>query len=112
VRRYIRDGGHLLSRLHKLTRADCTTRNKRKAAALARTYDDLERRIARLEQEEELAKIRPELDGNDIQRILGMGPGPAVGKAYKFLLELRLDQGMIGKDAAAKALQEWWQNQA
>jgi poly(A) polymerase len=111
VRRYVRDGGHLLSRLHKLTRADCTTRNKRKAAALARTYDDLEGRIARLEQEEELAKIRPELDGNDIQRILGMGPGPAVGKAYKFLLDLRLDQGMIGKDAAAKALQEWWQNQ-
>jgi poly(A) polymerase len=111
VRRYVRDAGHLLHRLHKLTRADCTTRNKRKAAALARTYDELERRIARLEQEEELAKIRPELDGNEIQQILGIGPGPAVGKAYKFLLDLRLDGGPIGKEAAAQALREWARDQ-
>ncbi|MEV0145272.1 MULTISPECIES: CCA tRNA nucleotidyltransferase [unclassified Nonomuraea] len=107
VRRYVRDAGHLLTRLHKLTRADCTTRNKRKAAALSRTYDQLEERIARLADEEELAKIRPELDGNDIQRILGVGPGPVVGQAYKFLLELRLDKGVIGTEAATEALLEW-----
>ncbi|SDK02764.1 CCA tRNA nucleotidyltransferase [Nonomuraea jiangxiensis] len=107
VRRYVRDAGHLLDRLHKLTRADCTTRNKRKAVTLARTYDQLEERIARLAEEEELAKIRPELDGNEIQRVLGVGPGPVVGLAYKFLLDLRLDKGMIGKDAATAALLDW-----
>jgi poly(A) polymerase len=111
VRRYVRDGGHLLSRLHKLTRADCTTRNRRKAAALARTYDQLEERIGRLQQEEELAKIRPELNGNEIQQILGIEPGPAVGKAYKFLLDVRLDRGPIGKEAAAEALREWARDQ-
>ncbi len=107
VRRYVRDADHLLTRLHKLTRADCTTRNKRKAAALARTYDELERRIARLGEEEELAKIRPELDGNEIQEILGISPGPAVGKAYRFLLDLRLDRGPMSKEAATEALREW-----
>ncbi|MGP3964657.1 CCA tRNA nucleotidyltransferase [Nonomuraea sp. 3N208] len=107
VRRYVRDAGHLLDRLHKLTRADCTTRNKRKAAALARTYDHLEERIARLAEEEELAKMRPELDGNEIQRVLGIGPGPVVGQAYKFLLDLRLDKGVLGKEAATEALLEW-----
>ncbi|WP_327088597.1 CCA tRNA nucleotidyltransferase [Nonomuraea sp. NBC_01738] len=107
VRRYVRDAGHLLTRLHKLTRADCTTRNKRKAATLSRTYDQLEERIARLAEEEELAKIRPELDGNEIQQILGIAPGPIVGQAYKFLLDLRLDRGLIGKDEARKALEEW-----
>lgn len=93
VRRYVRDAGHLLERLHKLTRADCTTRNRRKAQVLSRTYDQLEERIARLAEEEELGKIRPELDGNEIQQILGVPPGPVVGRAYKFLLEMRLDQG-------------------
>ncbi|NRQ32702.1 CCA tRNA nucleotidyltransferase [Nonomuraea sp. NN258] len=107
VRRYVRDGGPLLDRLHKLTRADCTTRNKRKAATLSRTYDQLEERIARLADEEELAKIRPELDGNEIQAVLGVGPGPVVGQAYKFLLDLRLDKGMIGKEAATQALLDW-----
>ncbi|MGW0806196.1 CCA tRNA nucleotidyltransferase [Nonomuraea sp. NPDC002799] len=107
VRRYVRDAGHLLDRLHKLTRADCTTRNKRKAVALSRTYDQLEERIAKLADEEELAKIRPELDGNEIQRVLGIGPGPIVGQAYKFLLELRLDKGLIGKEAVTEALTEW-----
>lgn len=107
VRRYVRDAGHLLDRLHKLTRADCTTRNKRKASALSRTYDQLEERIARLADEEELAKMRPELDGNEIQRVLGIGPGPVVGQAYKFLLEIRLDKGVIGKEAATEALLEW-----
>jgi poly(A) polymerase len=107
VRRYVRDGGHLLDRLHKLTRADCTTRNKRKAAALSRTYDDLEQRIARLSVEEELAAMRPELDGNEIQSVLGISPGPVIGQAYKFLLDLRLDQGLIGKEAATAELLKW-----
>jgi poly(A) polymerase len=107
VRRYVRDAGPLLSRLHKLTRADCTTRNRRKADRLRRTYDDLELRIERLAQEEELAAIRPEIDGNEIQEILGIGPGPLVGRAYRFLLDLRLDRGMIGKEAAAAELRAW-----
>ncbi|WP_424527774.1 CCA tRNA nucleotidyltransferase [Sphaerisporangium viridialbum] len=107
VRRYVRDAGHLVDRLHKLTRADCTTRNKRKAQELSRTYDNLEERIARLADEEELAKMRPELDGNEIQEILGVGPGPVVGKAYKFLLDMRLDEGIVGKEAAKAALVEW-----
>ncbi|MBG0826953.1 CCA tRNA nucleotidyltransferase [Planomonospora sp. ID67723] len=107
VRRYVRDAGHLLERLHKLTRADCTTRNRRKAQLLSRTYDQLEERIARLAEEEELSKIRPELDGNEIQEVLGVPPGPAVGRAYKFLLDLRMDQGIIGKEAATEALRGW-----
>lgn len=107
VRRYVRDAGPLLSRLHKLTRADCTTRNKRKADRLRRTYDDLEARIERLSEEEELAAIRPEIDGNEIQEILGIPPGPLVGKAYRFLLDLRLDRGIIGKEAAAAELRRW-----
>jgi poly(A) polymerase len=111
VRRYVRDAGPMLARLHKLTRADCTTRNRRKAADLARTYDELERRIARLAAEEELAKIRPELNGNEIQAILGIKPGPLVGKAYNFLLDLRLDRGMIGKEAATAELLRWAREQ-
>ncbi|MFF5262538.1 CCA tRNA nucleotidyltransferase [Actinomadura viridis] len=107
VRRYVRDAGPLLSRLHKLTRADCTTRNKRKADRLRRTYDDLETRIERLAEEEELAAMRPEIDGNEIQEILGITPGPLVGRAYKFLLDLRLDRGIIGRDAAAAELRRW-----
>ncbi|MER7210738.1 CCA tRNA nucleotidyltransferase [Streptosporangium sp. NPDC000239] len=107
VRRYVRDAGHLLDRLHKLTRADCTTRNRRKAQTLSQTYDQLEERIARLAEEEELGKIRPELDGNEIQEILGVPPGPVVGRAYKFLLEMRLDRGVVGKETAALALREW-----
>jgi poly(A) polymerase len=108
VRRYVRDAGPLLSRLHKLTRADCTTRNRRRAASLASAYDELEARIDRLEQEEELAAIRPDLDGNQIMAILGIGPGRAVGEARDFLLELRLDRGPIGEEAAAEALRAWW----
>ncbi len=111
VRRYVRDAGHLLPRLHKLTRADCTTRNRRKAERLARTYDALETRIARLAAEEELGRIRPELNGDEIQQILGITPGPLVGRAYRFLLELRLDQGPIGKDAAREALLAWARDQ-
>ncbi|MET8894684.1 CCA tRNA nucleotidyltransferase [Streptomyces albogriseolus] len=108
VRRYVRDAGPLLSRLHKLTRSDCTTRNRRKAAALSRAYDGLEQRIAQLEEKEELDSIRPDLDGNQIMEILGIKPGPEVGKAYKHLLELRLENGPMEHDEAVNALKEWW----
>ncbi len=111
VRRYVRDAGPLLDRLHKLTRSDCTTRNKRKAAALSRAYDGLEERIAQLQQQEELDAIRPDLDGNQIMEILGIKPSPAVGKAYKHMLELRLENGPMEHDAAVAALKEWWAEQ-
>jgi poly(A) polymerase len=108
VRRYVVDAGPLLDRLHKLTRADCTTRNRARAARLAATYDDLEARIARLQAEEELAAIRPELDGNEIMELLGLRPGREVGQAWQFLKELRLDRGPIGRDAARAELLRWW----
>jgi poly(A) polymerase len=108
VRRYVRDAGDQLERLHILTRADCTTRNQRKAARLQRTYDGLEERIAVLAEQEELDAMRPDLDGNQIMGILGIGPGREVGEAYKFLLELRMDEGPLGEDAATQALKTWW----
>jgi poly(A) polymerase len=108
VRRYVRDAGDQLERLHILTRADCTTRNQRKAARLQRTYDELESRIAALAELEELEAMRPDLDGNQIMTILGIGPGREVGEAYNFLLELRLEQGPLGEDAATDALKAWW----
>ncbi|GAA2894749.1 CCA tRNA nucleotidyltransferase [Microbacterium esteraromaticum] len=108
VRRYVRDAGDLVERLHILVRADVTTRNKRKAARLASAYDDIERRIVELREQEELDSIRPELDGNQIQQILGIPPGREVGEAYRFLLEVRLDEGVIGADAAEQRLREWW----
>jgi poly(A) polymerase len=111
VRRYVRDAGPLLSRLHKLTRSDCTTRNKRKAAALSRAYDGLEERIAQLQEQEELDAIRPDLDGNQIMEILDVRPGPVVGRAYQHLLELRLENGPMEHDAAVAALKEWWAQQ-
>ena len=111
VRRYVRDAEHLLEHLHVLTRADCTTRNRAKAESLARTYDSLEVRIAKLAEEEELASIRPDLDGNEIIEILGIKPGPAVGKAYDHLLELRLEHGPLGKERAQEELLSWWQEQ-
>ena len=107
VRRYVRDAGDQLDRLHVLTRADCTTRNKRKADSLRRTYDELEERIARLSEAEELASIRPDLDGNQIMEILGVGPGREVGQAYRHLLELRLDRGPMTEEQATAALLEW-----
>jgi poly(A) polymerase len=107
VRRYVRDAGPLLTRLHALTRADCTTRNARKAARLALTYDALEARIEVLREEEELDKIRPELDGGEIMRILGLAPGPQVGRAWNYLLEVRLSEGVIGRDRATAALLAW-----
>lgn len=110
VRRYVRDAGSQLERLHILTRADCTTRNAKKANRLQRTYDALEARIAVLEEQEELQSIRPDLDGNQIMEILGVAPGPEIGKAYKFLLELRLENGPMSEDEAAAALKAWHQS--
>jgi poly(A) polymerase len=110
VRRYVRDAGEQLERLHMLVRADVTTRNQRKADRLAFAYDDLENRIAVLAQHEELQAIRPELDGEQIMQILGIPPGRDVGAAYAFLLELRLDEGEIGTDLATERLLEWWKS--
>ncbi|MER6940234.1 CCA tRNA nucleotidyltransferase [Nocardioides sp. NPDC000441] len=108
VRRYVRDAGDQLQRLHVLTRADCTTRNRRKADRLARTYDALEARIERISEEEELAALRPALDGNQIMSLLDIPPGREVGAAYKFLMDLRLDEGILSEDEAAKRLLDWW----
>jgi poly(A) polymerase len=92
-----------------LTRADCTTRNARKAARLQRTYDDLEERIAQLTEQEELRSIRPDLDGNQIMAALGLPPGPEVGEAYRFLLEQRMEHGPLGEDRARETLLAWWE---
>ena len=108
VRRYVRDAGDQLTRLHVLTRADSTTRNRRKAERLARTYDDLEARIERLAEAEELGAMRPDLDGNQIMEILGVGPGREVGEAYRHLLELRMDEGPLGEERAREELLAWW----
>jgi poly(A) polymerase len=108
VRRYVRDAGPLLDRLHKLTRADSTTRNRRRAIALQRSYDSLERRIAELAEREEMESIRPDLDGRAIMGILGIPPGPVVGEAYQFLLDLRLDRGPLDEEQATAALLAWW----
>ncbi|SDK11665.1 poly(A) polymerase [Nocardioides sp. YR527] len=108
VRRYVRDAGDQLDRLHILTRADCTTRNRRKADRLARTYDALEARIERISEEEELAALRPALDGNQIMSLLDIPAGREVGAAYKFLMDLRLDEGILTEDEAAKRLLDWW----
>jgi poly(A) polymerase len=108
VRRYVRDAGDMLDRLHILTRADCTTRNRGKAERLRRAYDNLEARIARLAEQEELAAMRPDLDGDQIMATLGIGPGPAVGEAYRFLLERRIDAGPLGDDKARDELLAWW----
>ena len=111
VRRYVRDAGEHLDRLHVLTRADCTTRNRRKSERLRRTYDHLEERIARLADEEELAAMRPDLDGNAIIQILDIPPGPTVGKAYRYLLDLRLEHGPLGAERAREELLSWWQRE-
>lgn len=108
VRRYVRDAGDELERLHILTRADVTTRNRRKAERLEHAYDDIEKRIAELEEAEELASVRPELNGEAIMRLLDLPPGPLVGKAYSYLLEVRLDEGPIGAEAAETRLRAWW----
>jgi poly(A) polymerase len=108
VRRYVTDAGPLLERLHRLTRADCTTRNRRKAQRLSTAYDELEARIEKLRGEEELASIRPDLDGEQIMEILAIPPGRDVGAAYRFLMELRLDRGPLGEDVAREELLAWW----
>ncbi len=109
VRRYVRDAGEELERLHILTRADVTTRNRRKADRLGFAYDDLEQRIAELAEREEMEAVRPDLTGEDIMRILDLSPGPDVGRAYRFLLELRLDEGPLGAEEAEKRLRHWWE---
>ena len=111
VRRYVRDAGELLTHLHLLTRADCTTRNQKKADLLAKTYDELEERISVLMEQEELNKIRPDLSGEQIMEILKIKPSPMVGKAYDFLLELRLEHGPLGEEKAKDLLINWWQQQ-
>ena len=110
VRRYVTDAGDLLPRLHKLVRADCTTRNKRKAAWLRQMYAQLEERIADLAAKEDLAKVRPDLDGKEIMAILGLQPGPDVGKAWSYLKEVRLERGPLDRDEAIKVLTTWWAN--
>jgi poly(A) polymerase len=107
VRRYVAAAGPLLTRLHKLTRSDCTTRNRRKAAQLASTYDALEERIARIAAEEDLARVRPDLDGNAIMELLGVPPGPVVGRAWHHLKELRLEHGPLDHDEAVAELLRW-----
>jgi poly(A) polymerase len=112
VRRYVRDAGELLTHLHLLTRADCTTRNQKKAQLLAQTYDQLEERITLLMEQEELNKIRPDLSGEQIMEILKIKPSPTVGKAYDFLLELRLEHGPLGEEKAKSELLNWWKQQS
>jgi poly(A) polymerase len=108
VRRYVRDAGRVLAELNVLTRSDCTTRNERKAAALGRRMDELEDRIAELREQEALDAIRPDLDGRQVMAHLGVPPGPAVGEALAFLLELRLEEGPLGDDEALRRLDAWW----
>ncbi|WP_428832039.1 CCA tRNA nucleotidyltransferase [Gordonia cholesterolivorans] len=108
VRRYVNDAGPLLDRLHKLVRADCTTRNKRRARRLQETYDDLEHRISVLREAEDLDRVRPDLDGNAIMQLLGLPPGPVVGEAWRYLKELRLDSGPMSREDAEAALRAWW----
>lgn len=112
VRRYVRDAGPELERLHMLTRSDCTTRNQAKADRLRRAYEELEWRVDELAAAEELDATRPDLDGTQIMRILDVGPGPVVGKAYKFLLERRLDRGPVAPDVAEEELRQWWAAQS
>src|SRR5947209_5956153 len=107
VRRYVRDAGHLLSRLHMLTRSDCTTRNAAKARALSTAYDSLEARIATLAAAEDLERLRPDLDGNEIMRVLDLPPGPDVGRAYWHLLELRMERGPLPPEEAVAELRRW-----
>ena len=111
VRRYVRDAGEQLQRLHRLSRSDVTTRNKRMARSLAQAYDDLERRIEELAAQEQLDAMRPELDGEQIMAVLGVKPGPVVGQAYRFLLNVRLDEGELGREAVTERLLTWWKEQ-
>ena len=111
VRRYVRDAGPLLHELNVLTRCDCTTRNEKKALMLSRRMDDLEARIAELAEKEELAAIRPELNGAQVMAQLGCRPARAVGKALAFLLEIRLEEGLLGEEEIRRRLDEWWRTE-
>jgi poly(A) polymerase len=111
VRRYVTDAGPLLARLHKLVRADCTTRNKRRAARLQASYDQLEERIAELAAREDLQRVRPDLDGNEIMALLDIPAGPQVGRAWSYLKELRLERGPLTREEATAELLSWWQTQ-
>jgi len=111
VRRYVTDAGPLLARLHKLVRADCTTRNKRRAARLQASYDQLEERIAVLAEREDLRRVRPDLDGNEIMELLDIPAGPQVGRAWSYLKELRLERGPLTREEATAELLSWWQTQ-
>lgn len=111
VRRYVRDAGPLLERLNELTRCDCTTRNAAKARALARRMDELEARIAELREREELDAMRPDLDGRAVMELLGVPPGPVVGRALAYLMELRMDEGPLGPEEATRRLLGWWEEQ-
>ena len=112
IRRYVADAGEQLERLHRLTRADCTTRNKRKSQYLSSAYDDLEARIDELKAQEELDAIRPDLDGHQIMKLLNVGQSRAVGEAYKYLLGLRMEEGPLGEEEATRRLMTWWENRA
>jgi poly(A) polymerase len=112
VRRYVRDAGPLLEDLNELTRCDCTTRNAKKAATLARRMDDLETRIKELEEQEELSKLRPALDGNTVMQILDVKPGRIVGEALAFLLEIRIEEGEISEEEATKRVRAWAKGRA
>ncbi|GAC1589650.1 MAG: CCA tRNA nucleotidyltransferase [Acidimicrobiales bacterium] len=111
VRRYVRDAGPLLEELNELTRCDCTTRNAARARALGRRMDELEARISELRAQEEIDAMRPELDGRTVMELLGVGPGPVVGRALNYLLDVRLDEGVLGPDGARKRLMTWWSEQ-
>jgi poly(A) polymerase len=108
VRRYVRDAGHLLDQLNQLTRADCTTQNRFKAKKLEALQDDLEERIARLAEEENLEEMRPPLDGRKVMEHLGIPPGPEVGQALSYLMDVRLDRGLVDEDEALRLLDAWW----
>jgi poly(A) polymerase len=112
VRRYVRDAGDLVTELNVLTRCDCTTRNERRARELAARMDELEARIVELAEEEELKSIRPEIDGREVMEHLGIAPGPLVGAAMNFLLELRLEEGVLGRDEVLRRLDVWWASQS
>jgi poly(A) polymerase len=108
VRRYVRDAGPLLNELNVLTRCDCTTRNERKALMLSQRMDELEARIAELAKHEELAALRPELDGAQVMEMLSIGAGRQVGDALKFLMEIRLEEGLLGDVEIRHRLKQWW----
>jgi poly(A) polymerase len=112
VRRYVADSGPLYSRLNRLTRADATTQNKRKSLMFDHAMDEMEARVTELKKKEDLESIRPDINGSQIMELLGVQPGPIVGKAYTHMLEYRMENGEVGYDAAVAELKKWWSEQA